>query len=103
MITLFDVLLFLLLLCVIWLFWQHRRQTEHAYQHALWYCKQQRLQMLDLEKVSTRWSFKGRHPGWRSRFVMGFSSDCTSRYEGTLTLHNSQLIAVDLPPFREPN
>ncbi|MEC9320366.1 MAG: DUF3301 domain-containing protein, partial [Pseudomonadota bacterium] len=48
MITLFDVLLFLLLLCVAWLFWQHRRQTEHAYQHALWYCKQQRLQMLDL-------------------------------------------------------
>ena len=34
---------------------------------------------------------------------MGFSSDGTSRYEGTLTLHNSQLIAVDLPPFREPN
>ncbi|MGM0480627.1 MAG: DUF3301 domain-containing protein [Pseudomonadota bacterium] len=100
---LFDVLLLLLIALFVWVFWQHRQQSESAYRHAARYCKQQRLQLLDVRRDTTRWSFKGRQPGWRATFKMGFSSDGETRYEGDLELHNQQLIGVQLPPFRDPN
>jgi hypothetical protein len=101
--SLLDVLLLLGLLLLGWIFWQHRQQSESAYRHAAHYCKQQGLQLLDVRRDRTRWSFKGRQPGWRVTFKMGFSSDGETRYEGDLELHNQQLIGVELPPFRVPN
>lgn len=100
--TLLDVIVFLGLLAAVWVFWQHRQQAESAQKHAVYYCKQHSLQLLDIHRATTRWSFKGSQPGWRSTFKMGFSSDGETRYEGDLTLHNQRLIGVELPPFRMP-
>ncbi|RUO77314.1 DUF3301 domain-containing protein [Idiomarina seosinensis] len=100
--NLVDVLVLLAIVLVGWVFWQHRQQSESADRHARYYCKQQQLQFLDVRRDKTRWSFKGRQPGWRATFKMGFSSDGETRYEGNLELHNQQLIGVDLPAFREP-
>lgn len=100
--NLIDVLTLLAIAVVIWVFWQHRQQAESASRHAQHYCKQQQLQFLDVRREHTRWSFKGRQPGWRATFILGFSSDGETRYEGTLELHNQQLIGVSLPPYRVP-
>ncbi|WP_322407340.1 DUF3301 domain-containing protein [Idiomarina sp. PL1-037] len=100
--NLLDVIVLLALATAIWVFWQHRQQSESAQKHALFYCKQQGLQFLDIRREDTRWSFKGSQPGWRSTFKMGFSSDGETRYEGDLTLHNQRLVGVELPPFRIP-
>ncbi|ASG66016.1 hypothetical protein CEW91_07600 [Idiomarina piscisalsi] len=100
--NLLDVIIFLVLLLAVWVFWQHRQQSESAQKHAVYYCKQQGLQFLDIRRDKTRWSFKGNQPGWRSTFKLGFSSDGETRYEGDLTLHNQKLVGVELPPFRMP-
>ena len=100
--NLLDVIVFLDLLLAVLVFWQHRQQSESAQKHAIYYCKQQGLQFLDIRRDKTHWSFKGSQPGWRSTFKLGFSSDGETRYEGDLTLHNQRLIGVELPPFRVP-
>ena len=100
--SLLDVIIFLVLLLAVWVFWQHRQQSESAQKHAVYYCKQQGLQFLDIRRDKTRWSFKGSQPGWRSTFKLGFSSDGETRYEGDLTLHNQKLVGVELPPCRMP-
>ena len=100
--NLLDVIVFLVLLLAVWVFWQHRQQSESAQKHAIYYCKQQGLQFLDIRRDKTHWSFKGSQPGWRSTFKLGFSSDGETRYEGDLTLHNQRLIGVELPPCRVP-
>lgn len=100
---LIDVVILLLLVLVISLFWQLRKQSEYATQQAQLYCKQHQLQFLDIAWEYGRPRKIGRHIGWFSRYRFGFSSDAETRYEGTLELLNIRLVDVKTPPYRIPS
>lgn len=98
-----DTLLLLLLVLVLWLFWQGRRQAEYARSYALRYCQQQQLQFLDIAWQRGRLRKVGRRIGWYSVFQFAFSSDREHRYEGELELLNLQLLRVTTPVYRLPD
>lgn len=102
MFDLSSVLLLALIVVIAMLFWQWRQQNEFAHAHAARYCKQEGLQLLDVARISGRLVWSKRGPAWRADFILGFSSDGQSRYEGTMRLLNLRLQSVDMPVFREP-
>lgn len=102
MFDLSSVVLLALVALVALLFWQRRQQDEYAHAHAMRYCKQEQLQLLDIARIQGRLIWTRRGPAWQADFILGFSSDGQSRYEGTLRMLNLQLQRVDLPVFREP-
>lgn len=102
MFDLSSVILLALVALVALLFWQRRQQHEYAHAHAVRYCNKEQLQLLDIARTQGRLAWTRRGPAWQTDFVIGFSSDGQSRYEGTLRMLNLQLQGVDLPVFREP-
>lgn len=102
MFDLSTIALLALVALVALIFWQLRQQDEFAHAHAVRYCKQEGLQLLDIARVRSRPVWARRGPAWQADFMLGFSSDGQSRYEGTLRMLNLHLQRVDLPVFREP-
>ncbi|MGX5914357.1 DUF3301 domain-containing protein [Aliidiomarina sp. Khilg15.8] len=102
MFDLSSVLLLALIAVIAMLFWQWRQQNEFAHAHAARYCKQEGLQLLDIARIRGRLVWTKRGLAWRADFILGFSSDGQSRYEGTLRLLNLRLQGIDMPVFREP-
>jgi len=97
--NLFDVVLLLLILFFAYLFWQWRRQDEHARKYADIYCQQNKLQLLDVARVKGRPAYR-RGLAWQADFQFDFSGDRESRYTGTLTMLNLRLKNVHVPPHR---
>lgn len=98
-----DAILLLLVGFVVLLFWQGRRQAEHARRYVEQYCKKHQLQFLDIAWQSGRPAKRARHIGWLSTYEFGFSSDGESRYVGQATLLNLRLVEVNVPPHRVPS
>lgn len=96
---LMDALYLLLLILIVYLFWQWRLQEESARKHAETVCKQYKVQFLDIARSGGRLRLTPR-TGWEAEFQFGFSSDTKSRYEGELTLLNLHLRDVQMPPHR---
>lgn len=82
------------------LFWQFRRLGERAQAHAQHYCKQHKLQYLDIARQHGKFRLSRRGPVWQTEFTFGFSSDREHRYEGTLIYANTRLQRVDMPVYR---
>lgn len=100
---LLDAILLLAIAMVFWLFWQGRRQAEHARRYAQRYCQQHQLQFLDIAWRNGKLAKKGRHFGWLSNYDFAFSSDQQTRYEGELQLLNLRLVNITTPPYRVPD
>lgn len=102
MFDLTSVLLLLLIAVIALLFWQFRQQSERAHFFAVQFCKQNQLQLLDINRSSGKFIWQKRGPAWLADYDFGFSSDHEQRYEGKLRMANLHLRKIDTPVFREP-
>lgn len=102
MFDLSSVVMLASIACIAALFWQFRRLGERAQMHAMHYCKQQKLQYLDIARQRGSFRITRRGPVWLSTFTFGFSSDREHRYEGLLTFQNTRLVDVTMPVYRTP-
>lgn len=92
--------LILVVLSIIYLFWQQRKQDEQALRIARQHCQQQQLQLLDCARIKHTFV---RHNGrlrWLTSYQVDFSGDGESRYQGELLLAGMRLAAFNLPAYR---
>ncbi|MCC5879420.1 MAG: DUF3301 domain-containing protein [Idiomarina sp.] len=89
--------------CIAALFWQYRRLGERAQLYAAQYCKQHKLQYLDIARHRDSFRISRRGPVWTTQFNFGFSSDREHRYEGQLSFANARLVDVIMPVYRAPD
>jgi hypothetical protein len=96
-----NIYLLLGLFLIIWYFITMRKITENAHRFALQYCQQQGIQFIALSRQKTRLSFsKKLGLYWKTQFVLEFSGDRESSYQGTLIFNNQQCVDIIMPPFR---
>lgn len=103
MFDLTSVVMLASIACIAALFWQFRRLGERAQMYAMHYCKQHKLQYLDIARQRGSFRITRSGPVWLSGFTFGFSSDREHRYEGQLTFENTRLVNVTMPVYRTPD
>ncbi len=106
MVSLLDIASVFCFFLMIWGLYHIARQREHALTHALKYCSEQNIQLLD-ENVAIKriWFKRDKNGYWRFWLLMGFefSSTGEERYKAKIIMLGGRVVNIILPPYRMPN
>ncbi|MGL5335805.1 MAG: DUF3301 domain-containing protein [Enterovibrio sp.] len=93
-----DLIAILITVCVLFLFWQQRRQSEIAKAYITQRCEQHDLQLLSIARGKYR--FKATLPFTiMTEYHFEFSVNGTHCYQGLAVMHGLQLQHVQIPPY----
>lgn len=100
MMSLGDVVVWLVLIGVAAQFWRIRSISEQASRQIRQYCDTHQLQLLSVARQRTRLTWRTGKPDWLSVFVFEFSGNGEDRYVGQAEFVGKRLLRTQLPPYR---
>jgi len=99
---LFEIISLLVLVFVIWLFWQTRVMAESAKQGINDYCHKHQLQVLAVARIKMQPSRNSNGSFcWKGTYQFEFSSDGESYYLGQATVNGVDIIDINTPAYRQ--
>lgn len=98
--NLFDLVMLLVVLGIMFLFWRFRAIAEVANSHLAEYCERQNLQLLSVGRIKTRiGSYRGKLD-LHSEFAFEFSGTGEDSYSGTLSMAGLKILDLYTPAYR---
>ena len=98
--TLIDILLLVIIIAIALQFWKLREMAEAAQAYLRHYCQTNKLQLISVARVKTRLTTHAGKLTWRVDYAFEFSGNGEDRYNGTVTLANNRVAAIDLPAYK---
>lgn len=99
---LLEIIFALMLVLIVWLFWQTRVLAEAAKQEIENYCDKYNLQMLAMARVKLQPSRGSTGQFcWKATYQFEFSSDGESYYLGSAIINGTMLISIETPAYRQ--
>ncbi|WP_413113758.1 DUF3301 domain-containing protein [Thaumasiovibrio sp. DFM-14] len=95
--------LIVLITAVACLFWQQRKQSEHAQRYIQQRCEQLGLQLLSIRRGRYHWRSPAGKTGWFTRYYFEFSANGSDYYQGSCWLQGVHLVRFDIPPHHLPD
>ncbi|OOF13578.1 MULTISPECIES: DUF3301 domain-containing protein [unclassified Salinivibrio] len=97
-----DLVTLLLVFVVAMLFWQQRRQSEHAHRYIQHYCQHMGLQVLSIARGKHRLTHTDQGWRWVTHYWFEFSSTGQDSYTGHARLRGFRLKSIDTPVHTMP-
>ncbi|MDP2560527.1 DUF3301 domain-containing protein [Psychrobium sp. 1_MG-2023] len=100
--ALLEILSLLVLITVVWLFWQTRVMAEIVKTAITDYCEQHNLQLLAVARLKLKPS-RNSHGRfcWQAKYQFEFSSDGESYYIGYAVINGKQILNIETPAYRQ--
>jgi hypothetical protein len=98
--SLFDIVIFMLIIAVAIQFWRIRGISERANQHCQTYCQQHNLQLISVALKSTRITTEKGKLDWRTTFAFEFSATGDDAYIGECIMSGKRVTATQIPAHR---
>lgn len=98
--NLFDVIILLFVVVVIFQFWRIRAIAEHAKSYLHRYCEKNHLQLISVARKKSRLTFYRGKLDWKSEFIFEFSGNGEDSNQGTLHMMGLSITDTLLPAYR---
>ena len=98
--TLYDVVIFLILLLSAIQFWHVRGITERANVYLKQFCEQRNLQLISVARQRTRIAMHRGKPDWHTFFEFEFSGNGADKYSGQLEMKGRSIVNAEMPAYR---
>lgn len=98
--TLFDILLFVIIVLLAVQFWRLRSISEFAKTYLEEYCEQQDLQLISVARKKTKLTSVYGKIDFGCTYEFEFSGNGEDSYTGVLEIKGTTVVATRLPPFR---